>query len=113
MENKFVNRKLEKRGVVSPCHERLWHNQKEKMIWSWLIGYWLTSSVLYFSHIQDENKFNNTQKLYRNEWRDWSTMWTTLDFHWENMESRIGAEKLVFCSGYMLFFFEEIYKRVL
>ena len=21
---KFVNRKLEKRGVVSPCHERLW-----------------------------------------------------------------------------------------
>ena len=24
MENKFVNRKLEKRGVVSPCHERLW-----------------------------------------------------------------------------------------
>jgi hypothetical protein len=23
MENKFVNRKLEKRGVISPCHERL------------------------------------------------------------------------------------------
>jgi hypothetical protein len=26
MENKFVNRKLEKRGVVSPCHERLWYH---------------------------------------------------------------------------------------
>ena len=24
IENKFANRKLEKRGVVSPCHERLW-----------------------------------------------------------------------------------------
>ena len=24
MENKFVNRKLEKKGVVGPCHERLW-----------------------------------------------------------------------------------------
>ena len=23
IENKFVNRKLEKRGVVSPCHDRL------------------------------------------------------------------------------------------
>jgi hypothetical protein len=27
MENKFVNRKLEKRGVVSPCHERLWSHE--------------------------------------------------------------------------------------
>ena len=26
MENKFVNRKLEKRGVVSPCHEHLWYH---------------------------------------------------------------------------------------
>jgi hypothetical protein len=24
IENKCVNRKLEKSGVVSPCHERLW-----------------------------------------------------------------------------------------
>ena len=29
MENKFVNRKLEKRGVVSPCHERLCPYTKE------------------------------------------------------------------------------------
>jgi hypothetical protein len=27
-KNKFVNRKLEKKGVVSPCHERLCSDQE-------------------------------------------------------------------------------------
>ena len=47
-------------------------------------------SEQYFSYIQDENKFNNIDKLYRNERRDGETGSMTFDNHWTSVESWVG-----------------------
>ena len=50
-----------------------------------------------FLYIQDKNKFNNIQKLYRNEGRDGST---NVNCHWKSIECWVGTKNLDVCCGY-------------
>jgi hypothetical protein len=45
-------------------------------------------------HIQEENNFNNTTKIYRNDGGDWTTIATTFDCHYESMESWVEMKNV-------------------
>ena len=64
-----------------------------------MIDHCLTSSEQYFSYIQDENKFNNILKLYRNQGRDVSILSTAFGCYWKSMVNWVGTNKLVIFSA--------------
>ena len=60
----------------------------------WLVDYCLSFSEQYFSSTQDENKFHNMQKLFRDEGRERSTWSMTFDCHWKGITSSMTASRL-------------------
>jgi len=56
----------------------------------------LTPSDNYFIHIQEENKFNNIYKLYRNKGMMGQPRETTVDCHLKSMEIWIGTKILTY-----------------
>jgi hypothetical protein len=65
--------------------------QCEPFCFGWLVNSCLTASEQYCSNIPDENTFNSTYKLYRNEKKDGSTGSTTFDSYrkeWRDDEER-------------------------
>ena len=56
----------------------------------------LTPCDKYFIHIQEENKFNNIYKLYRNKGMMGQPRETTVDCHLKSMEIWIGTKILTY-----------------